>query len=268
MPTRVSITACLIALLALLGLATSSGAAVAHEGDVALAAALSGAEEVPGPGDPQGRGHATATLHVAAGLLCYDLAVAQLTARPVAAHIHRGKVGEAGPVVVGLLTPPTDTSSGSACREVEPGLLRAIAADPAGYYVNVHTAAFPGGAVRGQLRSAGEDGPPGPVVGTPTRPVRPILECVRDNGDGGFTARFGYESDNPTPVRLPIGPANRFTPGPDDRAQASVFEPGRLPRERAFSVNFAGDALTWTLLGPDGQAYSATASRGGPPCDR
>jgi hypothetical protein len=30
-------------------------------------------------------------------------------------------------------------------------LLEAIAADPAGYYVNLHNPRFPGGAIRGQL---------------------------------------------------------------------------------------------------------------------
>ena len=37
------------------------------------------------------------------------------------------------------------------CVAVEPDTLKAIVAAPEGYYVNVHSAAFPKGAVRGQL---------------------------------------------------------------------------------------------------------------------
>ena len=38
---------------------------------------------------------------------------------------------------------------------VASSLLTTIKANPTGYYVNVDTTAFPGGAIRGQLRKAG-----------------------------------------------------------------------------------------------------------------
>jgi CHRD domain len=109
---------------------------------------LSGAAEVPGPGDPDGSGSASLQLNPGQGEICYDLAVENI-APATAAHIHVGAVGVAGPVVVPL-APPTSGSS-SACAAVARDLVLAILKNPAGYYVNVHNAEFPAGAVRGQL---------------------------------------------------------------------------------------------------------------------
>jgi CHRD domain len=90
--------------------------------------------------------------------LCYTLEVRDLTLAPFAAHIHIGPRNVAGPIVVGLLTPPAATSTVSACitaaegSDLTPAELAAIAADPRNYYVNVHTTNWPGGEVRGQLK--------------------------------------------------------------------------------------------------------------------
>jgi CHRD domain-containing protein len=93
--------------------------------------------------------------------LCYTLEVRDLTLAPFAAHIHIGPRDVAGPIVVGLLTPPAATSTVSACITAVEGAtgqalstaeLAAIAADPGSWYVNVHTTNWPGGEVRGQLK--------------------------------------------------------------------------------------------------------------------
>ncbi|MGH3073122.1 MAG: CHRD domain-containing protein [Gaiellaceae bacterium] len=93
--------------------------------------------------------------------LCYTLEVRDLTLAPFAAHIHVAPRNVAGPIVVGLLTPPAETSTVSACIAAEEGAtgqalstaeLAAIAADPRAYYANVHTTNWPGGEVRGQLK--------------------------------------------------------------------------------------------------------------------
>ena len=113
-----------------------------------LVASMTGAQEVPTPGDPDGSGSAVFWLNQDAGRICYSLSVANIEPA-TAAHIHQGAVGVPGPVVVALV-PPTDGFS-SDCVSVSSTLIANIVSNPAGYYVNVHNTPFPGGAVRGQL---------------------------------------------------------------------------------------------------------------------
>lgn len=114
---------------------------------------LSGAEEVP-PADPDGTGFATITLNVGQQRVCWDLTVADI-APATASHIHAAPAGVNGGVVVPLSPPTTGSSSGCAL-DVDPTLIQAIIDHPELYYVNVHNAEFPGGAVRGQLSNRGQ----------------------------------------------------------------------------------------------------------------
>ncbi len=104
--------------------------------------------------------------------------------------------------------------------------------------------------------------PPSPTAG-PTGPVCPVLEGVVDNGDGSYTAFFGYESENGVVVTVPIGLDNKFTPGLEDRGQPTTFQPGRTPcwPNALFSVVFDGSDLVWTLSG-----RTATVSSNSTPC--
>ena len=111
-------------------------------------AKLTGAAEVPGPGDPKGTGTAQVTLDPNKGEVCYELSVENIQ-EATAAHIHEGELGKEGPVKVSLDTPKGGTAKG--CKSADAALIKAIMQDPSGYYVNVHSAAFPNGAVRGQL---------------------------------------------------------------------------------------------------------------------
>jgi hypothetical protein len=119
-----------------------------------LFAVLTGRKEVDpagnrGTGDPDGRGSFTAI--VDGTQLCFGITVKNLDA-PVAAHIHKGRRNQAGPIVVPLTQPATgDPGASSGCVPIAADLARAILKNPHKYYTNVHTAAFPGGAVRGQL---------------------------------------------------------------------------------------------------------------------
>jgi len=130
-------------LLAVLALAS-----IAADGGRKFTTALTGAAEVPGPGDPDGSGTATITLNYGQGQVCWDLTVSDI-APATAAHIHVGPAGVAGPVVVGLSAPTSGSSSG--CASADRDLIKAIIQNPEEYYVNVHNAEYPPGAVRGQL---------------------------------------------------------------------------------------------------------------------
>ena len=119
-------------------------------GGVRLSANLTGAAEVPGPGDPDGAGTATIRLRVGQGQVCHSITASNITLPAAAAHIHVGAAGVHGPVVVTLITPDADGSV-EGCVSAPRALIKQILKNPAGYYVNVHTSAFADGAIRGQL---------------------------------------------------------------------------------------------------------------------
>lgn len=87
------------------------------------------------------------TLNQGQGQICFDLDVKNINT-PTAAHIHAAKAGVNGSVVVTFF-------SGSAvfdsCVSADKDLIKEIRQNPANYYVNVHNANHPGGAIRGQL---------------------------------------------------------------------------------------------------------------------
>jgi hypothetical protein len=76
------------------------------------------------------------------------------------AHIHKAPAGSNGPIHWDFLEAgvPVATVSGQpsqlrgVARPRAAAVLADLLANPDQYYVNVHSAAFPGGAVRGQLR--------------------------------------------------------------------------------------------------------------------
>ena len=111
-----------------------------------LATELTGEEEVP-PGDPAGCGSAL-IVPVSPEAVCFVLTASGI--EPATdAHIHEAPPGEAGPIVLPL-TAPTNGASGG-CSEADPALVGDLQQRPSDFYVNVHNAPFPEGAIRGQL---------------------------------------------------------------------------------------------------------------------
>ena len=140
--------------------------------NLVLEASLDGRSEVRSDatdsrivGDPNGRGEAYVFgVDGDPTTLCYVLVVNGIEAA-TAAHIHEGAAGENGPVVANLAAPADGNAADCLTEgEVGPGTtpkfptgetVAEILANPQGYYVNVHNAEYPGGAIRGQLTAQG-----------------------------------------------------------------------------------------------------------------
>jgi hypothetical protein len=141
----------------LLGLALSGLAYAQGQAPVTFVAMLSAENEVPGcaPGVESGaRGVAIVQIDAETGEISYTVVATKLPgaiAGSPGAHIHVGAPGEAGPVVAPLLLTGRERGVIAEGTLTNAALAAAILADPASYYVNVHTTVCPGGAVRGQL---------------------------------------------------------------------------------------------------------------------
>jgi hypothetical protein len=115
-------------------------------------AAMSGSQEAPNPGDPDGYG--AADFRIKGNKVCFRIIAANID-QVTAAHIHKAPPGQAGDIVVDLFSakgrnqtlPPRI----SGCAKTTRAIAKDIARNFDDYYVNVHNPAFPGGALRGQL---------------------------------------------------------------------------------------------------------------------
>jgi len=136
-----------VVLTFLAALVVAAGASAAGVKTNSLHATLLGKSETP-KGDPDGRG--TAEIKITGRKVCWEIKVSKVQTI-VAAHIHKGGPGVAGPVVV----PFGKVFKSKGCTTTTAAIAAAIERHPAAYYVNVHNAKYPGGALRGQLRSDG-----------------------------------------------------------------------------------------------------------------
>lgn len=142
--------------MSLLASAALVGAAIAApvaEGGRKFTTALSGAAEVnaagvPNQGDPDGSGTATIVLNYGQGRVCFDISVNNVDTL-FAGHIHEAPPTLPGPIVVPLFGSAGAPLGG--CVEASREQIKEIIQHPEDYYVNVHNAAYPAGALRGQL---------------------------------------------------------------------------------------------------------------------
>lgn len=117
---------------------------------VYFAGGLSGKNEVAN-GDPDGS--ATGVVRIKGDQVSYALRWKNITA-PKAFHIHQGVAGTNGGVKIDFLgsdIPVGAEAITGSVKVADKALLDAIRSNPAGFYLNVHTAEHTGGAVRGQL---------------------------------------------------------------------------------------------------------------------
>lgn len=136
----------LVPALALGVLASLALAGVAMAAETKLTANLTGSAAT----DEDGTGTATVVLDPDAGTACWTFSTKNIDPATVS-HIHVGAAGADGAPVVDLDLDGFDGTSEGCNDAADKASLEAIIANPAGYYVNVHNAAFSGGAIRGQL---------------------------------------------------------------------------------------------------------------------
>jgi hypothetical protein len=115
---------------------------------------MTGAQEVPGPGDPDGTATGTITLDDVTGDLSWDITYANISA-PTAMHIHGpgGSAGSGAGVYIGLNV-ATSGGAGTLISSLTHGTLSEVTDvlnDPTDFYVNIHNGDFSQGAIRGQL---------------------------------------------------------------------------------------------------------------------
>ena len=137
------------AAIALAGCATVEEA-VAEKTTTTYTASLTGAQEVGG-GDREGAGRAEISISDNFGQICYDLNDIRGIGPITAAHIHRGAAGVNGPPVFTLK--PANEGGYKGCSDGAEWTQDRIESNPQAFYVNVHTAEYPNGAIRGQLRN-------------------------------------------------------------------------------------------------------------------
>ena len=142
-----------LALAIAIGLVASMAlAGVVAAAETTLTAQLAGSAET----DEDGTGTATLVLDPDAGTACWEMTAENIDPVTIS-HIHEGAEGVDGGVVVDLDLDGFEGTSEGCNEAAEAEVLQAIIDDPAGYYVNLHNEAFPGGAIRGQLAASTPD---------------------------------------------------------------------------------------------------------------
>lgn len=142
--TTLALTAATAATAALV-LGTPAGAA---EGRFVLNAQLTGEQEAPAPGDPDGKAKGKLRVDVTTGEICYSIDARKVDPL-TAGHVHEKAEGkQVGPPVVTLMQTGPTTFEGCTTNLA---VARGLQDEPGEYYLNVHNVAYPGGALRADL---------------------------------------------------------------------------------------------------------------------
>ena len=145
----------LAGILAAIGALTAAGVALAAATDTySYRATLGPKGEVPPPTAPaKAAGVFSATVVEKKGKasIRWTLTFRRLSGKAMAAHIHKGAAGVAGPVVVPLCAPCRNGQNGR--QAIDEDLASAL--EKGGYYVNVHTAKNAGGEIGVRLKLVG-----------------------------------------------------------------------------------------------------------------
>lgn len=144
---------------ALSALVLVSAASVCSAQTSSFAATLAGGNEVP-PTASSNTGTTAVTVDGTANTVSWNTVSSIPVANATGHHLHRGAAGVNGPVVVSF-----GVYSGTAA--VTPALAAEILGNPSGFYVNLHTATFPGGEIRAQLVPFSTANPTVPTLAAP-----------------------------------------------------------------------------------------------------
>jgi hypothetical protein len=110
---------------------------------------ISGANEVP-PNASAGTGTLTGTYDANTNMIMLNATYSNLSAGLSAAHLHQAPAGSNGGVIVNL-SPSTGATSGTILGTFPVPNANESALIAGDFYINLHTSAFPGGEIRGQL---------------------------------------------------------------------------------------------------------------------
>jgi len=175
-------------IMALAAASVLSVASIASAETLTFTGNLDGAQEVPNPGSTFATGVGTLTVDMMTQLLTFSLVVDaintfqlndNLVAAPVGpVHLHNAAAGSNGPIVIPFAFNNVDYQNTPIGFDLNASISYSDAVALSGsslsfndfvtalnsglFYINVHTDTFPGGAIRGQLASAGISAVPVP----------------------------------------------------------------------------------------------------------
>lgn len=124
--------------------------ALALAGGTTLKASLTGEQETTG-GAPNGKGSVKVDLKPKRSEVCFKLRFSGIAGKATSSAIFKGKRGEDGPTKVLFFDEPRKSPVAD-CVKANKRELKRIKRRPRHFHVNVESAKYPDGAIRGQLQ--------------------------------------------------------------------------------------------------------------------